>query len=364
MALAEGAESSSPGASSNRWRPVFWLRVAFGGIGLTLFLSAAAGTATARSDASYPYALHDPYWVDGGRLIGFLSAPYGYLANDDGTGARRVPGLMVSPDGRMTADLSLGREDYVCFFYLRKLSGKVINTIRIRGGQCWAGPVWSPDGKSVLGTLSVETATRDRDAVYRVDVGGSAHLLSRNRRLEEAPAWSPDGSHVALVSCEWPIFDPPCAIVLADRNGGGRKTLVRNFVAGRAYGLLQLVWSPDGSMLAYATPFGPYPLSRLDPPPRRWGIYVVRPDGTGLRRVARLPLMTERPRLAWSPSGGQIAFSDTRGTWSINMKTRTTRRLTTLRGALAWAPGKSILLAEEGVIYRLDPGTRPRQVLP
>ena len=53
-------------------------------------------------------------------------------------------------------------------------------------------------------------------------------------------------------------------------------------------------WSPDGRLIAFAS-------SR-----NSGGIYVIHPDGSGLRRVFRGPASN----VDWSPDGRQIAFQD------------------------------------------------------
>src|SRR5205823_11895239 len=53
--------------------------------------------------------------------------------------------------------------------------------------------------------------------------------------------------------------------------------------------LQDMSWSPDGKWLAYA----------LDE-----AVYLVRSDGSGLRRLAGVEALT----LAWSPDGSTIAF--------------------------------------------------------
>jgi TolB protein len=82
-------------------------------------------------------------------------------------------------------------------------------------------------------------------------------------------------------------------------------------------------WSPDGRLIAFAS-------SR-----NTGGIYVIRPDGTGLRRVFRGP----SSNVDWSPDGRRIAFQD-RGIYVLGSNGGRPRRV--LRGTgfslPAWSP--------------------------
>ena len=60
-------------------------------------------------------------------------------------------------------------------------------------------------------------------------------------------------------------------------------------------------WSPDGQLIAFAS-------SR-----KGGGIYVLRPDGTALRRLFR----GVASNVDWSPDGRRIAFEGDRGIYVI-----------------------------------------------
>lgn len=106
-------------------------------------------------------------------------------------------------------------------------------------------------------------------------------------------AWSPDGSRLAYT----------------DRSGGDSPGLfVLDLATGAVRDLTQGVlrahspaWSPDGSQIAF-TGIGF---------PAGYEIYVVAPDGSGLRRVTDHPDNGVDGAYTpnWSPDGSQIAFS-------------------------------------------------------
>ena len=92
-------------------------------------------------------------------------------------------------------------------------------------------------------------------------------------------AWSPDGGRLAFVRGAW-----SGSIAVAGAGGRGIRTVAR----GSA--LRIPTWSPDGRRIAYARGFG--------------GLYTVRPDETGTRRVARAHVL----HLWWSLDSRRIYY--------------------------------------------------------
>jgi Tol biopolymer transport system component len=164
----------------------------------------------------------------------------------------------------------------------------------------------SPDGSQIVySSLG--------SAIYLADAdGGDAHVLKR-RHLQRYPGekksiqtllfavtFSPDGTQIAYVDG---MGDWGNSVRVMDADGGHVRVLVdwrrgglqKDSMDNHVY---RLVWSPDGSRLAFDTDDG---------------IWVVGSDGAGLRMVIR-----HGHNPTWSPDGSRLAYATWKelGTWS------------------------------------------------
>jgi WD40 repeat protein len=159
--------------------------------------------------------------------------------------------------------------------YVSRADGKNVRRV-VRGGT---SPALSDDGKR----LAVALGKRPYIAVVGTDGRGLRRLTSG---YDGAPSWSPDAK--ALVfhrSVGAPKKLDEDAVVVKPLRGKPR-------ILARGGGLGAPLWSPDGRWIAYQRSQGP-----------RVGLYLVRPNGRGLHRVAT----GYTSAFAWSPDGSRLA---------------------------------------------------------
>jgi TolB protein len=131
--------------------------------------------------------------------------------------------------------------------------------------------------------------------VMRASASG-ARALTHGNVLDTEPSWSPDGKKIVFRgnSPNRKAFD----LYVIPSKGGVAKDITRN---PDTTGALNPDWSPNGKLIVFQR-------SKSNSGAGT-GIYTIRPDGTGLKR---LTIGGQQP--AWSPDGKKIAaiFPDPR----------------------------------------------------
>ena len=195
-------------------------------------------------------------------------------------------------------------------------------------------PAWSPDGRTIA-----FTGILFKTVVYVMSADGSGRRRLTPRGADQAlPAWSPDGRTLAYDD------NTTGAIAASDTAGGQRHRLVRRPSAAPA-------WSPDGARLAFVAHDG----RRLALTSGELCISTV--AGRGIRRIAPNAAFP-----AWSPHGEEIAFSRNVGgtdaeIWIGAADGRGARRVvahSAQGGGVSWSPdGTRLAYVWDSDIYTI-----------
>jgi TolB protein len=161
-------------------------------------------------------------------------------------------------------------------------------------------PSLSADGKWIVFT----SERGGQSDIYRMHPDGEAlEQLTNDPAFDDQGALSPDGAALAFVSTRAAGYADIWVLDFA-----GHK--YRNLTSSRS-GNFRPSWSPDGQWIAFSSDRDASPGYF----PGQWehlqstGIYLVHPDGSGLRRLTKTAGVAGSP--SWSPDGKRVLFYET-----------------------------------------------------
>ena len=224
-----------------------------------------------------------------------------FTAAANGTHERRLSDFgespRFSPDGTEVMMAGPAPEDQRITAGIVHSDGSHLQTIPLRDPSLNLGAgAWAPSGKR-LALEGWDDSNPDHTGVYLVGVPDGTGLV----RLTSHPDhdipmdFSPDGSQIVFLRAE-PATDPITGslyVVNVDGTGLQRITPPGLDVGAAAR------WAPNGKEIVFSG-------SATEP---RGSIRVVRPDGTGLRKVFEDPKGGTATAPTWSPDGHKIMFA-------------------------------------------------------
>ena len=207
------------------------------------------------------------------------------LMNADGTGRKQLTNFKstafyasLSPDGQTIYFVS--NQSGTFEIYSIDINGNGLKRLTQGIGSLYA-PQLSPDGGKIL-------FTNNGNGLWVMDPDGSnPHAITSKDDID--PTWSPDGSMIAFASNR----QGQRQLFVANANGKKvDKVTDLKQMGGRSS------WSPDGTKLVfYRGPDGNH------------DIYVINMDGSGLKKLTN---GGDNLGPSWSPDGNWIAFTSFR----------------------------------------------------
>ncbi len=226
----------------------------------------------------------------------------------------QVSDAQISPDGRWIAYVvnaaDMKENAYNSDIWLVPVGGGEAFQLT-RSKKADNQPRWSPDGKRI----AFLSAREERPQIYVISAaGGEAEKLSDSKTAVSNIAWSPDGGRIAFVAQQEPTPEEEKKqkdkddTIVVDKNFKFNRISLLDVKTRKAEVLVKgefsaasPQWSPDGKHIAYTT----VPTPRADD--GSWSdIWIVEVAGGKTRKL----LVNDGPDAAprWSPDGKWIAF--------------------------------------------------------
>jgi Tol biopolymer transport system component len=187
--------------------------------------------------------------------------------------------------------------------------------------------------------------------------------------VDRNPDISPDGTRILFQRENFECLDlcPTQQVWVVDADGSNAHRLAAGPQPARScddggYCDASPAWSPDGKRIAFSRGSGP---ANEDFLLKRMGIYVMRADGTHVRRITQksLPAQGEDQEPQWSPDGTRILFQrwnvrDARpkgslALWVVTLATGREHRITPFRLRAGdtpdWSPDGTTILFHDNL---------------
>jgi Tol biopolymer transport system component len=156
----------------------------------------------------------------------------------------------------------------------------------------FASPVWAgPDA------ILFDSERAGNRHLFRANLDGTVTQITSGDTFEGSASVSPDGTMIVYEN--WTADNQDLGLHIAASDGSNPRSLTPALPVGAPGGDVGPSFSPDGQWIAFVRV-----ASFAD---GQAGIFIVRIDGSGLRRLTPDALGAGYPR--WSPDGTKILFS-------------------------------------------------------
>ena len=174
-------------------------------------------------------------YYDGFYRLAVLDVLTGDLQTLDGVGLSNLRGPVWSPQGDMLAFNATGPENTLAVFVMPVAGGEAI--LLSAGLPGAADPAWSPDGSQVV----FAAGGADTAGIYVADVGGGEQRqLVSGSGYFNSPQWSATGQIAYALGTTPDQYDESVVYVVPAEGGDPREVMAGGSPA----------WSPDGTQLA------------------------------------------------------------------------------------------------------------------
>ena len=212
-----------------------------------------------------------------------------YIMDYDGHNTKRLTShrsIILSPDCSSDGTKVVFNSDKVWSqdIYVVTLSPRVEEKRITRGLKLEQSPAWSPDGRRIAYSVNGEIFVANAD-------GAGAVNLTRHNAIDVSPTWSPDGRQIAFVSDR---TGSPQIYIMSSNGGNIRKISSGGYNTDPS-------WSPNMSVNR---------ISFVRVEGSEANIFTVNPDGSDSQKLTSGSRRNENP--AWSPDGHYIAFGSNR----------------------------------------------------
>ncbi|OGO53556.1 MAG: hypothetical protein A2V84_01200 [Chloroflexi bacterium RBG_16_70_13] len=171
-------------------------------------------------------------------------------------------------------------------------------------------PAWSADGQTLVFSTDQNSTAPPPEPGFRIDIAtlnvvtGEQHVFTAGGIVKEQPSFSPDGSRI-LYAMGNPFDLAEQGVFTIRASDGGDRRRVIGLPNGVDYPQYPR-YSPDGSLIAF-TGVKEASWRQRGRAPREGAVYVVKADGTGLKRLTPFGDLLNFT-VDWSPDGSQLVM--------------------------------------------------------